>query len=83
MPDSPLRSRLRAALTAAMKARDTVAVTALRTTLAAIDNAGAVATVAAAQVIATPARSSKRRASRTLRHLKLACPGGPRKPFNG
>jgi uncharacterized protein len=40
MDDLP--ARLRVALTAAMKARDTVAVTALRAALAAIDNAGAV-----------------------------------------
>ena len=38
----PLRQRLRAALTSAMKARDAVAVAALRPTLAAIDNAEAV-----------------------------------------
>jgi uncharacterized protein len=38
----PLRQRLRAALPAAMKARDRVAVAALRSTLAAIDNAEAV-----------------------------------------
>ncbi|WP_431681780.1 GatB/YqeY domain-containing protein [Kitasatospora sp. KL5] len=40
--DMPLRPRLRAALTAAMKARDRVAVDALRPTLAALDNAEAV-----------------------------------------
>jgi uncharacterized protein YqeY len=39
----PLRQRLRDALPAAMKARDRVAVTALRATLAAIDNAEATA----------------------------------------
>ncbi|NJC84120.1 GatB/YqeY domain-containing protein [Planosporangium mesophilum] len=39
----PLRDRLRAALPAAMKARDRVAVAALRSALAAIDNAEAVA----------------------------------------
>jgi uncharacterized protein len=38
-----LPTRLRAALTTAMKARDTAAVTAVRAALAAIDNAGAVA----------------------------------------
>lgn len=38
----PLRRRLRAALAAAMKARDRTAVAALRSTLAAIDNAEAV-----------------------------------------
>ena len=38
----PLRQRLRDALPAAMKARDRVAVTALRATLAAIENAEAV-----------------------------------------
>ena len=38
----PLRQRLRAALPAALKARDAVAVAALRGTLAAIDNAEAV-----------------------------------------
>ena len=37
-----LSTRLRAALTTAMKARDKAAVTALRAALAAIDNAGAV-----------------------------------------
>jgi uncharacterized protein YqeY len=44
MPDAAgnLRDRLRAALPAAMKARDTVAVAALRSALAAIDNAEAV-----------------------------------------
>jgi uncharacterized protein YqeY len=41
-PAVPLRQRLRAALPAAMKARDRVAVAALRSTLAAIDNAEAV-----------------------------------------
>jgi uncharacterized protein YqeY len=39
---SPLRPRLRAALTAAMKARDPAVVAALRSALAAIDNAEAV-----------------------------------------
>jgi uncharacterized protein YqeY len=39
----PLEQRLRRALTPAMKARDTTAVSALRTTLAAIANAEAVA----------------------------------------
>jgi len=43
-----LPGRLRAALTTAMKARDTVRVTALRAALAAIDNAGAIAPTAAA-----------------------------------
>jgi hypothetical protein len=41
-----LRRRLRAALVAAMKERDRVTVTALRSTLAAIDNAEAVDTTA-------------------------------------
>ncbi len=41
-PGAPLRQRLREALTVAMKARDRVAVAALRSTLAAIDNAEAV-----------------------------------------
>ena len=40
--EAPLRQRLRGALTLAMKARDRVAVGALRSTLAAIDNAEAV-----------------------------------------
>ncbi|RMI35589.1 GatB/YqeY domain-containing protein [Nocardia stercoris] len=39
---SPLRERLRAALPAAMKARDRVAAAALRSALAAVDNAEAV-----------------------------------------
>lgn len=39
---APIRDRLRTALKAAMKARDTLAVDAIRTALAAIDNAGAV-----------------------------------------
>lgn len=43
-----LRRRLRNALVAAMKERDRVAVTALRSTLAAIDNAEAVDTTAVA-----------------------------------
>ena len=38
----PIRDRLRAALRTAMKARDTLAVDAIRTALAAIDNAEAV-----------------------------------------
>lgn len=42
LPSAPLRERLRAALPAALKARDRIAVTALRATLAAIDNAEAV-----------------------------------------
>ncbi|NJC70528.1 GatB/YqeY domain-containing protein [Planosporangium thailandense] len=41
-PAVPLRQRLREALPAAMKARDRVAVTALRSALAAVDNAEAV-----------------------------------------
>jgi uncharacterized protein YqeY len=41
-PAVPLRQRLRGALAVAMKARDRVAVTVLRSTLAAIDNAEAV-----------------------------------------
>jgi uncharacterized protein YqeY len=41
-PAVPLRQRLRDALPAAMKARDRVAVAALRATLSAIDNAEAV-----------------------------------------
>ncbi|SNY62406.1 hypothetical protein [Paractinoplanes atraurantiacus] len=44
MTQTPLRQRLREALPAAMKARDRPAVTALRATLAAIDNAEAVTT---------------------------------------
>src|SRR5262249_10194220 len=40
-PRTPLRQRLREALPAAMKARDRLAVAALRSTLAAIDNAEA------------------------------------------
>jgi uncharacterized protein YqeY len=47
-PETSLRRRLRNALVAAMKDRDRVAVTALRSTLAAIDNAEAVDTTAAA-----------------------------------
>lgn len=39
-----VRARLRAALTPAMRARDTAAVAALRSALAALDNAGAVPT---------------------------------------
>lgn len=42
MTENPLRRRLRAALPAAMKARDRAATAALRATLAAIDNAEAV-----------------------------------------
>jgi uncharacterized protein YqeY len=41
---APIRERLRRALPAAMKARDTTAVTALRTAIAAIDNAESVDT---------------------------------------
>jgi len=44
----PMRDRLRVALKTAMKARDAAAVNALRTALAAIDNAEAVAVPAAA-----------------------------------
>src|SRR5438105_897189 len=44
----PLRERLRAALTTAMKAKDRVTMSALRSTLAAIDNAEAVDTTAVA-----------------------------------
>lgn len=43
MTETPLRERLRKALPAAMKARDRPAVSALRATLAALDNAEAVA----------------------------------------
>ena len=43
MSDDPLRARLRRALLAAMKGRDPVAIAALRSGLAAIDNAEAVA----------------------------------------
>jgi uncharacterized protein len=43
MTETSLRQRLRAALPAAMKSRDRVATAALRATLAAIDNAEAVA----------------------------------------
>jgi uncharacterized protein YqeY len=46
--ETSLRRRLRNALVAAMKERDRVAVTALRSTLAAIDNAEAVDTTAVA-----------------------------------
>ena len=42
MPAVPLRQRLELALRAALRTRDTIAVSALRTALAAIDNAGAV-----------------------------------------
>lgn len=42
MPGVSLRERLRAALPAAMKARDRTAMSALRSTLSAIDNAEAV-----------------------------------------
>jgi uncharacterized protein YqeY len=42
MVETPLRQRLRDALPVAMKARDRVAVTVLRSTLAALDNAEAV-----------------------------------------
>ena len=42
VPRVSLRERLRAALPAAMKARDRIAVSALRSTLSAIDNAEAV-----------------------------------------
>ncbi len=41
--DAPLRARIEGALRAAMKARERAAVSALRTVLAALDNAGAVA----------------------------------------
>ena len=47
-PETSLRRRLRDALVAAMKERDRVTVTALRSTLAAIDNAEAVDTTAMA-----------------------------------
>ena len=43
-PVSSLRERLQAALPTAMKQRDTALVSALRATLAALDNAGAVPT---------------------------------------
>ncbi|GAB1690278.1 hypothetical protein KRM28CT15_20810 [Krasilnikovia sp. M28-CT-15] len=49
-----LRKRLQAALVPAMKARDTSAVTALRSALAAIENAAAVASPAAAGDAAEP-----------------------------
>ncbi len=42
MSEPPLQDRLRAALVAAMKARDVVAIAALRSALSAIDNAEAV-----------------------------------------
>lgn len=48
MSSDALRQRLREALSAAMKERDRVAVTALRSTLGAIDNAEAVDTTASA-----------------------------------
>ncbi|WP_127499876.1 GatB/YqeY domain-containing protein [Actinoplanes solisilvae] len=43
MTETPLRERLRKALPGAMKAKDRAAVSALRATLAALDNAEAVA----------------------------------------
>jgi uncharacterized protein len=46
---APLRERMRSALPAAMKARDAVAVAALRATLGAVDNAEAVQRPAGAQ----------------------------------
>lgn len=49
-----VRDRLRAALPPAIKARDTVAVAALRSALAAIDNAEAVTVDAAPSVAADP-----------------------------
>ncbi|WP_322921181.1 GatB/YqeY domain-containing protein [Nocardioides renjunii] len=49
--DSPLRSRLRAALLEARRARDAGTVSALRTTLAALENAEAVPTAARAGAI--------------------------------
>ncbi|GIF19570.1 uncharacterized protein YqeY [Actinoplanes tereljensis] len=49
MTDSSLRERLRKALPVAMKARDRDATTALRATLAALDNAEAVAPAEGAQ----------------------------------
>jgi uncharacterized protein len=42
--DSPVRQRLQSALREALKARDTIAISALRSALAAIDNAAAVPT---------------------------------------
>ena len=47
MADSETRQRLHLALRAALKARDTIATSALRSALAAIDNAGAVPQVPA------------------------------------
>lgn len=57
-PDQ-LRGRLRAGLTAAMKARDKDAVAALRTALAAIDNAEAVPPVPTVPTVAGPAATSE------------------------
>ena len=57
---SPLRQNLRTALTAAMRGRDRVAVSVLRTTLAAIDNAEAV-------VPATPAAGT----SLAIEHIPI------------
>ncbi|HLK79362.1 MAG TPA: hypothetical protein VKU77_37660 [Streptosporangiaceae bacterium] len=42
MPEAPLRQRLQLALRSALRARDTIAVSALRTALSAIDNASAI-----------------------------------------
>jgi len=53
-PDEDLRGRLRRALPAAMKARDAPAVTALRSALAAIDNAEAVDNPDRAEVAEAP-----------------------------
>jgi putative acetyltransferase len=50
----PLRARMRTALTTAMRSRDRVAVSALRSTLAAIDNAEAVAPAALSAVSEGP-----------------------------
>jgi uncharacterized protein len=52
MADHDLPTRLRAALTPAMKSRDTAAVTAIRTALAAIDNAGSVVVAGDGPVLA-------------------------------
>ncbi len=49
-PPSPLRDRLRSALSRAMKARDKAAVSVLRSTLSAIENAEAVDPVASTAI---------------------------------
>jgi uncharacterized protein YqeY len=53
MQDSTIRKRLQLALREAMRARDMIAVSALRSALAAIDNAGAVPAGPAPSAVAT------------------------------